>query len=245
MPIPDREPIEGYGGAMRSLGLIGGTSWRSTAHYYARINTAVNEHFGNNTNPPLFVANVDQASIHRCQLAADWDGVASLLGDAARRLERTGVEALMFCASTPHRVYEEVARQVALPFLHMGDAIGEGLRDMGVSTAGFIGTRFSMEGKFVTDRIEDAGVKVLVPRDPSKLEELQRIVREELAVGRCEEQSRDFVLAVLSELQSAGAEGVVLGCTEFPAMLEGADPKVRTFDSLAIHANAAVRFVLS
>ena len=230
---------------MRSIGLIGGTSWRSTAHYYARINTAINEHFGDNTNPPLFIANVDQASIHRLQLAGDWEGVANLLGDAAERLERAGVEALMFCASTPHKVYEDVARRVSPPFLHIGDAIGEGLRSMGVATAGFIGTRFSMEGNFVTERIESAGVSVLVPRDPSTLKELQRIVREELSLGECMEASRNFVLDVLDDLQSAGADGVVLGCTEFPAMLEGVAPKVRTFDSLELHASAAARFILS
>lgn len=230
---------------MRSLGLIGGTSWRSTAHYYAQINTAVNAHFGDNTNPPLFVANVDQASVHRCQLAGDWAGVARLFGDAAERLERTGVEALTFCASTPHRVLDEVAHRVKLPFLHIGDAIGETLRDLGVRTAGFIGTRFSMEGRFITQRIESVGVKVLAPSEVRIRQELQRIIREELSVGLCSEESRAFVVHVLQDLVSRGAEGVVLGCTEFPAMLEGVDSGIRTFDSLELHAQAAVQFILS
>lgn len=229
---------------MRPLGLIGGTSWRSTSHYYAHINTAVNAHFGDNTNPPLFVANVDQAAVHRSQVEGDWDTVADLFADAARRLEATGVEALMFCASTPHRVHDEVAREVSIPFLHIGDAIGRALRERGVGTAGFIGTRFSMEGPFVTERIQAECGRVLVPQGGDVLEELQRIVRDELSMGRCVQSSLDYVVGVLQDLVLRGAEGVVLGCTEFPAMLAGAEIDVRTYDSLELHAHAAVQFVL-
>ncbi|MEM7517088.1 MAG: amino acid racemase [Planctomycetota bacterium] len=233
------------GQSMRPLGLIGGISWRSTAKYYARINSAVNEHFGNNTNPPLFLANVDQAQVHRNQLAGDWDAVADLFADAARRLEATGVASLMFCASTPHKVYDAVARQVEVPFLHIGDAIGQALLGESVSTAGFIGTRFSMEGEFVTQRIRLSCKRVLVPHDPAVSAELQRIVREELSVGRRVDSSVEFITRVVEDLAARGAEGVVLGCTEFPALLEETDLSVRTFDALEIHANAAVEFVLS
>ncbi len=229
---------------MRPLGLIGGTSWRSTSHYYGYINTAVNAHFGNNTNPPLFLANVDQAAVHRSQAKGDWDAVADLFTDAARRLEATGVEALMFCASTPHKVHDRVAREVSVPFLHIGDAIGRALRGRGVSTAGFIGTRFSMESPFVTQRIGAECGRVLVPQGDTVLEELQRIVRDELSMGRRVQSSVDYVVDVLEALVDRGAEGVVLGCTEFPAMLAGVDRGIRTFDALELHAQAAVEFVL-
>lgn len=230
---------------MKSLGLIGGTAWRSTARYYVLINEGVNAHFGDNTNPPLVIANTDHAEVQRCQLRDDWEGVAAALARAGERLRGAGVDRAMFCANTPHRVLDRVADRIGLPFLHIGDALGRALAAQGLERVGFIGTRFSMEGTFVTGRIETAGVKVAVPRDPAVLDEMQRIVRRELAVGRFLESSRDFMRGVLAGLVEDGAEGVVLGCTEFPLLFAEADPGVRTFDSLDLHARAAVDFILS
>lgn len=230
---------------MRSLGLIGGTSWRSTAEYYVQINRAINAHFGDNTNPPLVIANVDQAAVHRCQKSGDWAGVADLLAKAGRRLAGAGVEAAMFCASTPHKVFDETVRAVQLPFLHIGDALGELLAERGVATVGFIGTRFSTEGRFVTERIERAGVEVVVPKRGEHLVELQRIVHEELSTGVVRPESQLFLAERIADLASEGAEGVILGCTEFPAFLEEVEVGVECFDALEVHVARAVEFILS
>lgn len=230
---------------MRALGLIGGTAWRSTVQYYTLMNAAVNEHFGDNTNPPLVIANLNHAAIHACQREDDWGGVTDILTEAAERLRGAGVEALMVGANTAHRVTDEVAERVGLPFIHIGDATGRTLREAGLETAGFIGTRFSMEGTFITDRIEAEGVKVLVPDDPSVLAEMQRIVLEEISRGEFRPASREYMTNVLRELVAKGAEGAVLGCTEYPLLFEGVESGIRLFDSTEIHARAGVDFMLS
>ncbi|MBK7383767.1 MAG: amino acid racemase [Flavobacteriales bacterium] len=230
---------------MRTLGLIGGTSWHSTVQYYQYINQAVNDYFGNNTNPPLLVYTLNQNAIHRFQVEGKWDAVAELITEAAFSLKRAGAEALMFCANTPHKVHGLVEERIELPIIHISDVTAKAIQDEGVDKVCFIGTKFSMEEDFILGRMRKGGVEVLVPGDQTVRDELHRIIQEELTFGRIEQGSKRYVLDALRSMIDQGAEGVVLGCTEFPLMITRDDLSVPVFDTTRIHSNAAVEYILN
>ena len=229
---------------MRRLGLIGGTSWHSTIEYYRIINQATNDHFGNNTNPPLLLFNLNQALVHRYQVEDYWSAVADLVTDAARRLELAGAEAVMCCANTPHKVYQTVEQQITVPILHIADATAAAIKQQGVDAVGFIGTKFSMNEDFVTGRIAQHGIRVLIPEESNEREELHRIIQQELTFGQIKPESKQYVLDSIDSMVALGAKGIVLGCTEFPLMISAADLKIPIFNTTVIHAQAAVEFVL-
>jgi len=229
---------------MRTLGLIGGTSWHSTIEYYRNINQLVNDHFGNNTNPPLLVYTLNQSAIHRYQTASQWDIVAQLLTDAAISLQRAGAEAVMFCANTPHKVYDEVRQKLDIPIIHIAEATAKVIQDKGISKVCFIGTKFSMEEDFLTRIIADKEIEVLVPVDKDVIEELHRIIHEELTFGKIISKSKQYVLNTLQSMIELGAEGVVLGCTEFPLMISQEDLSVPVFNTTEIHSKAARDYIL-
>ena len=230
---------------MKKLGLIGGTSWHSTVEYYAAINLAVNDYYGNNTNPPLTVYTINQAEIHRFQKENKWDSIAVMLTDGALSLSRGGAESVMFCANTPHKVFDKVQSQLDFPIIHIGDATAKEIIKKGVKSVGFLGTIYTMEGDFITKRIADNGIDVLVPEKKEVLVELQRIIEEELTYGVVKPESKKYVLNVIKGLVDRGAEGVVLGCTEFPLMIFDEDLEIPAFDTTEIHSKAAVDYILS
>ena len=229
---------------MKTLGLIGGTSWHSTVVYYRIINQATNDHFGNNTNPPLLLFNQNQCLVHRFQREDNWDGVAEMFVDAAKRLESAGAEGIMFCANTPHKVYESVEQQIDLPILHIADATAGAIRKQGIDAVGFLGTKFSMNEDFVTGKIAKHGIRVLVPDASQERDELHRIIQEELTFDQIKPRSKQFVLDSIKSMTDNGARGVVLGCTEFPLMISDSDLSIPIFNTTEIHALAAVDFVL-
>lgn len=230
---------------MKRLGLIGGTSWHSTVEYYSVINQAVNDHYGNNTNPPLVLANVNQAEVHRCQREDNWNGVADIFIEAARTLERAEVDAISFCANTPHRIFGKVTDEISVPLLHIADATAEAILAQGLSSACFIGTQYSMQDDFVTGRIASHGIDVSVPTDAEAIAELHRIIQKELTYNDVRDESKSYVTSQLQAMIDAGSEGAILGCTEFPLMFSNGDLSVPIFDTTTIHAEALVKFILN
>jgi len=229
---------------MRTLGLIGGTSWHSTIEYYRNINQFVNDYFGDNTNPPLLVYTLNQSEIHRYQTEFHWDVVAQLLTDAAISLQRAGAEAVMFCANTPHKVYDEVKQKLDIPIIHIADATAKVIQDKGITKVCFIGTKFTMEEDFITSTISDKNIEVLVPEDKDVIEELHRIIHEELTFGKIKGKSKQYVLNTVQSMIDIGAEGLVLGCTEFPLMIDPEDLSVPVFNTIEIHSMAARDYIL-
>lgn len=230
---------------MRVLGLIGGTSWHSTLEYYRFINQSVNERFSDNTTPPLVLCNLNHSEVRRCQKDDDWDGVFRLVLEAATRLQAAGAEALALCANTPHKVAPKLAMHIDLPLLHIADATAREILKQKLHKIAFIGTKFSMTEDFITSKLASHGVEPLVPEDANAVEELHRIIHEELTFGRVELASKQFVLEVLERMLGLGAQGVVLGCTEFTHMIGQTDLAVPVFDTATIHARAAVDFILA
>ena len=229
---------------MKRLGLIGGTSWHSTIEYYSAINEAINQHFGNNTNPPLVLVNLNQAAVHQYQVEDRWDKIAEMFVDASEQLIAAGVEAIMFCANTPHKIYPQVESKTSVPILHIADATAEAIKKQQLQSVGFIGTKYSMEQDFVTGRIGEHGIDVQVPATPAEREELHRIIQQELTFGKIEETSKQYVLDSIAAMQSKGAQGIVLGCTEFPLMFPDGLHGLPDFNTTKIHATAAVKYVL-
>lgn len=229
---------------MNRLGLIGGTSWHSTIEYYRYINETVNAHFGNNTNPPLMVYTVNQALVHKNQIDGNWSGIADLLIDAGKRLENGGAKKLMFCANTPHKVYEEVQNQLNIPILHIADATAQNIKERGVKKVCFLGTKYTMTEDFITKRLATKGIEVFVPKEPEIIDELHRIIIKELTYGKIVPESKKYVLDVIQSFVEKGVTGVVLGCTEFPLMIEENDLQIPIFNTTLIHAEAGVNYIL-
>lgn len=229
---------------MKVLGLIGGTSWHSTIDYYRYINEAVNEHFGDNTNPPLMVFTMDQAKVHKYQVEDNWSGIADMLVEGGRRLQNAGAEKLLFCANTPHKVYGQVEHQLSVPIIHIADATAENIKERGIEKVCFLGTKYSMTEDFITKRIADNGIEVLVPDDAKVIDELHRIIIEELTYGEIVPASKKYVLEVIQSFVDQGVKGIILGCTEFPLMIKEDDLEIPLFNTTEIHANAAVDYIL-
>ncbi len=230
---------------MKRLGLIGGTSWHSTIEYYASINQSVNEHFEDNTNPPLLLFNLNQALVHQYQREDTWDKIAELIVDGGTRLQKAGAEAIILCANTPHKVFDIVEQQLEVPILHIADATANEILKMGLNKVSFLGTKFSMEEDFVTGRISKNNIEVLTPDDPQVIEELHRIIREELTFGKVIPSSKSYVLDCIKKMTDLGAEGVVLGCTEFPLMIDENDLDTPIFNTIKIHSMTATNYILN
>lgn len=227
------------------LGLIGGTSWHSTAEYYKYINQAVNAHFGDNTNPPLLLFNLNQSQVHQYQIEDNWTGVADLIIDGAVRLEKAGAESLIFCANTPHKVFETVQRRVAIPIIHIADATAKAILRQNIRKVCFIGTKFTMQEDFITGRMARHGIEVLAPEESDIITELHRIIQKELTFGQITDASKTYVLSTLQAMIDKGAEGAILACTEFPLMISDKDLALPIFNTTEIHSDAAVRYILN
>jgi len=230
---------------MKTLGLIGGTSWYSTVEYYRYINKAMNDAYGNSTNPPLLLYNINQQRMHDLQAKNQWDEIADLLADAAMRLHAGGAQAVLFCANTPHKVYVQVARKTGIPILHIADATGAAIRKNGLKKVGFIGTRITMDDGFIADWLKERyEIETLMPDSAGARQELNRIIQEELSMGIFKPESKKYVLRQIEELRKRGAQGIVLGCTEFPLIIKAADVTVPVFDTTLLHSQMAVDFIL-
>src|SRR5215469_1154181 len=230
---------------MKTVGLIGGTSWHSTVDYYLYINQAVNDAYGNNTNPPLIILNLNNHRIQELQIRNQWDEIAAIFADAVTRLHGSGAQAVLLCANTSHKVYAQVAAKSGIPILHIGDATGSAIRKSGLNKVGLIGTKYTMEDPFMVDWLKDHyGIETLLPNSANARQELQRIIQDELDMGIFKPESKKYVLDQIEELRQRGAKGIVLGCTEFPLIIKPADVSLPVFDTTLLHAQMAVDFIL-
>lgn len=229
---------------MKTLGLIGGMSWESTAHYYRRLNELVAARLGGLHSARLVLWSLDFDRIAELQHADDWDAAGEILAAAARRLERAGADELVICANTMHRVAPAVERAVRIPLIHLADVTADALLDAGYRRAALLGTRFTMEQPFYRERLEGLGVDIDVPA-PAERAEIHRIIFEELVKGRIEASSRERFAAIVRRMHAAGAPAVILGCTEFTLLIGQADlAGIPLFDTTELHCRAAVEHML-
>ncbi|HEY1932886.1 MAG TPA: amino acid racemase [Acetobacteraceae bacterium] len=229
---------------MKMIGIVGGLSWEATALYYRLLNEATARVLGLHHNARSVIVSVDFAEALALANAADWDGLAGLLIDAARRLRAAGADMVLLGANTAHIVAEQVAASIDLPLLHIADAAGEAARADGFAHVGLIGTRFTLETPIFAERLRERfGLTVSIPEAAGR-DELQRIIIDELTVGRIEPRSRQNCVAMIEELRAGGAEAIVVACTELPLLLRPEDSKLPLLDTTALHVEAALRLAL-
>lgn len=229
---------------MKTMGLIGGMSWESTASYYRLINQAVKARLGGLHSASLLLHSVDFAGIEQLQRAGDWDAAGAQLAQAARGLQAAGAGALLICANTMHKVAPAIASAVQIPLLHVVDATAAAVRRAGLRRVGLLGTRFTMEQPFYVERLQQQGLDVLLP-DAAGRAMVHRVIYEELCQGVLLARSRDDYRRVMAALVAQGAEGIILGCTEIALLVDASDAAVPLFDTTELHAQAAVDWALA
>ncbi|MFD8703797.1 aspartate/glutamate racemase family protein [Kitasatospora sp. NPDC059648] len=229
---------------MKTLGLIGGMSWESTAQYYRTLNELTRDRLGGLHSARLVLHSVDFADIERLQTAGRWEEAGAVLADAARSLEAAGADLLLICTNTMHKVADQVAAAVTVPLLHLADATADAVRAAGLRRVGLLGTAFTMEQDFYRGRLASGGLDVLVP-DAESRALVHRVIYEELCLGVVREESRAAYRRVIEQLVAAGAEGVVLGCTEIELLVGPEDSPVPVFPTARLHAEAAVTAALA
>ncbi|WP_049660210.1 aspartate/glutamate racemase family protein [Kitasatospora sp. MY 5-36] len=229
---------------MKTIGLIGGMSWESTAEYYRLLNRLTRERLGGLHSARLVLYSVDFAQIERLQTAGRWEEAGQVLADAARSLEAAGADLLLICTNTMHKVADQVAAAVSVPLLHLADTTAAAVRAAGLRRVGLLGTAFTMEQDFYRGRLAAGGLDVQVPQADSRAL-VHRVIYEELCVGLVREESRAAYRRVIGELVAGGAEGIVLGCTEIELLVRPEDSPVPVFPTTRLHAEAAVDAALT
>ena len=229
---------------MKTIGLLGGMSWESTAHYYQAINTGVKQALGGLHSAEIILYSVDFAPIEKLQARGDWSATAELLVDAARRIQRAGADFLLICTNTMHKVAPAIELAISIPLLHIADATAEALADDGIKTVGLLGTAFTMEHPFYRGRLADRyGLEVIVPEKNDR-QIVHDIIFDELCRGKLLGASRKHYLRIVDQLAAAGADAVILGCTEIGMLVKQEDTPVKLYDTTAIHAAKAVSYAL-
>jgi aspartate racemase len=229
---------------MKTIGLIGGTSWVSTIDYYRYINEGINAKLGGIQFAKCIIHSFNFAEIQRNNDANDWDNTLMMFTNAAQNLERSGAGAILICANTLHRIAEPLQEKIGIPIIHIGVATADAIAKKGLTKIGLLGTRFTMELDFIKQKLKNRGIDTLIP-DEQDRNYINKNISGELAKNIFTEESKQRYLAIIHQLIMAGAEGIVLGCTEIPMLIKPADVAVPIFDTAAIHATAAVEFALS
>ncbi|MCD5970545.1 aspartate/glutamate racemase family protein [Pseudomonas quasicaspiana] len=229
---------------MKTLGVIGGMSWESTATYYKLLNEGVRDALGGLHSAPILLHSVDFAGIAALQKSGDWHVAGEQLAQVAQGLQRAGAGALLLATNTMHKVAPAIEAAVDIPLMHIGDAVGEALQASGVSRAALLGTRFTMQENFYRNRLaERFGIEVLLP-DAQSMIEIDRVIFAELCLGQFNQPARDYYLNVLEQLRDQGAEAAILGCTEIGLLLEGVQSPLPLIDSTEQHVAMGLRWLL-
>jgi aspartate racemase len=228
---------------MKTIGLLGGMSWESSIEYYRLINEATRAELGGLHSARSLMYSVDFAEIETLQHAGQWDEAADFMVDAARRVEKGGADFLLICTNTMHRMADAVQAQIDIPLLHIADATAVAIQEEQIERVGLLGTRFTMEEDFYKGRLNRRGLEVLIPPAESR-RQVHRIIYEELVVGEIKAQSKANYVAIMDNLRAAGAEGIILGCTEIGLLVGEADAPIPVFDTTQIHAQTAVAYAL-
>ncbi len=229
---------------IKTIGLLGGMSWQSTASYYKAINEGVSASLGGLHSAKICLVSVDFAEIEKRQHQSLWDETAIILSNAAKSLQLAGADCVLICTNTMHKVAPQIENAINIPLLHIADATAEKLILDGVNKVGLLGTRFTMQQDFYKARlIKQHAIDVLVP-NKNEQDAIHRIIYDELCLGIVKNESKDKYLEIINRLRQRGAEAIILGCTEIALLVQQQDTQVPLYDTTQIHANAAVLFAL-
>lgn len=229
---------------MKTIGLIGGISWESTAEYYRIINQETKKRLGGYHSAKLALVSLDFAEVEVFQNQGRWEEAGELMVRAAVQLEAAGAELVLICANTMHKLADQVQAAVAIPLLHIVEVTARAIKAQGLERVGLLGTRFTMTEDFVKGGLKARGLEVLTP-DAEDMKTVDGIIYNELVKGQIQDSSRQKAAAVIGRLADLGAQGAILGCTELPLLLKPGDAPLPLFDTTLIHAQAAVEAALS
>ena len=223
---------------MKTIGLIGGMSWESTTSYYQLINETIKEKLGGLHSAKILLYSVDFAEIERYQASGDWDKSAQVLSEIAQKLEQAGADFIVICTNTMHKVAPQIQEKITIPILHIAQATAEVLLENGIQKVGLLGTKYTMTQDFYKEKLLEAGLEVVIP-DQAGIEEVNHIIYDELCLGHIKDSSKQTYLATINDLKNAGAEAVILGCTEIGFLVKQEDTEMPLFDTTEIHAQKA------
>ena len=230
---------------MKTIGLLGGMSWESTADYYRMINVGIKQKLGGLHSAKIAMYSVDFAPIEKLQHEGNWEGTSEILIDAARAVEAAGADFLLVCTNTMHKVAPNIERAIKIPLLHIADATAEVLLDKEIRKVGLLGTAFTMEQDFYRGRLASKfGLDVLIPSQKDR-QIVHDVIYRELCMGILNQYSKDQYLRIIGQLGENGAEAVILGCTEIGMLVKEAHTPIRLVNTTAIHAQKAVEYAIT
>lgn len=229
---------------MKTLGLIGGTSWVSTIDYYRYINQLANEKRGGLNYAQILLYSISFNDVKSLADAGDWENLGKLLSGIARNLENAGAEAIVLCANTIHIVAEKVEEKITIPLIHITDATAQEILRQGLKKIALLGTKFTMDNDFYRERLARFGIETIIPNDDER-DFVHWSIFEELGKDIFTAETKQKYLEIIQNLNDRGAEGVIFGCTEIPMLLKPEDCPIPSFDTTFLHAQAAVDFALA
>lgn len=229
---------------MKTLGLIGGTSWVSTIDYYRLINQMTNERLGGLNSAKLFLSSINFQDFKSLIDANEWERVSKMFIDVSRKLEKSGADAIVICANTPHHIADNVQKEIVIPILHIAEATAQNISKTKINKVLLLGTKFTMEQDFFKKKLSLRGIDTVVP-DLDDREFIHENIFHELGKGVFRQETKTRYIDLINGSQKKGVQGVVFGCTEIPMLIKPEDCLLPTFDTTLIHARYAVDFSLS
>ncbi len=229
---------------MKTLGLIGGTSWLSAADYYKIINEEINKQLGGLNSAKLFMYSLNYEEFKPSSDPNQWQQIACQLTDIATRLETAGAECIVLCANTPHMVADDIQKSIKIPLIHIAEVTAKAIVQQNIKTVALLGTKFTMEQSFFKDRLTDKGITTLIPNEEDR-NFMHDSIFNELGKGVFTTATKQRYLSIINNLTAQGAQGVIFGCTEIPMLIKEEECSIPVFDTLMLHAKAAADFALS
>lgn len=229
---------------MKTIGLIGGTTWLSTVEYYRIINQKVNEKLGDTNSARIVMYSVNFAEVNVYARTKNWKELASYLITISHKLQESGAECLLICANTPHIVADDIRKELKIPLIHIAEETAREISRRGIKTAGLLGTKFTMEENFYKEKLIQRRIDPSIPEQDDR-EFIHKSIFDELGKNIFKQETKQRYLNIIGSLVGKGAEGIILGCTEIPLLIRQEDCSVPVFDTTLIHASSAVEFALS
>jgi aspartate racemase len=229
---------------MKKIGLIGGMSWESTVDYYKILNREVQKKLGEPHSAEIIMYSVDFAEIEKHQSAGEWSKLSEKMIVIAQKLEAAGADMILIGANTMHQMAPRVQADISIPLLHIADAAAERIEAEAYKKVGLLGTKYTMEGDFYKNRIEEKyDIEVIIPEQEAR-DYIHQVIYQELISGILKDESREQFKKIINSLKEKGAEGIILGCTEIPLLIKNKDSSLPIFNTTELHAKKAVQFAL-
>lgn len=231
---------------MKTIGIIGGMSYESSIHYYERINNQVNDIAGGLTCAKLIIYNVNFEDIRKLMLNNNWDKIGEELGKIAKILENAGADYIVIATNTMHKLANYVQSQINIPLIHIADCVADKCKKNNVLNIGLLGTKYTMVEDFLKNRLKENGLTVTTPQNEENINEIDRIIFDELCKGKIKDSSRQYYIDVINDMiKQNNIEGVILGCTEIEMLIKKEDLDIPIFDTTQSHIDSIVNYVLS